>query len=154
MMTRTIYLASPFFTEEQRAWLDKLEPAVKKIAARMDENVTHIKHDMFSPRHRTYVPPDADHDDRWHAFHKNLVAIRDAVLVIARIDDFDPGTIFEMGAAWAYGIPIIAYTTLEKGRGLNLMLAEACDSFARGFTELLIMIEHKSRWRKWKGEIV
>ena len=65
--------------------------------------------------------------------------------MLARIDDFDTGTIWEMGYAAALGKPVVAYTTYESGRGLNLMLAKGCVGFVQGLNRLHSFLkgEHK-----------
>ena len=73
-------------------------------------------------------------------FERNISEIELADVVLACIDNYDPGTIWEMG--YAYGIreagctkaKLIAYTT--KHHGLNLMLSESCDGFLRGYKSI------------------
>lgn len=56
-------------------------------------------------------------------------------MVIARIDDWDPGTVWEMGFAFSYGKPTIAWS-LVPGRKLNLMLSESCEGFINGMGDM------------------
>lgn len=119
-----VYLAGPFFNEEQVSVASKLETLSEAAGL-----------DFFSPRLRCCCPPDATFAQRAMSFSMNVEAIKQSDLVIARIDDFDPGTMWEIGFAYANGRPVFAYTTVP-GRGLNLMLAQSCKGFMCGFDEL------------------
>jgi hypothetical protein len=89
---------------------------------------------------------------RQKVFDIDIGTIAYSDLVITIIDDFDPGSIFEMGAAgiicWMYdkgmiernihirNIPrIIAYSDVS-GRGLNVMLQQSVWGFANREKEL------------------
>lgn len=119
-----VYLAGPFFNNEQRI-----------VAATIEQYAEDSKLDYFSPRLRCCCPPDAPFTQRVVSFDMNCKAIEGSDLVLARIDDFDPGTMWEIGYAFAHKRPVYAYTTVE-GRGLNLMLAQSCSGFLRGFEEI------------------
>ena len=69
--------------------------------------------------------------------------IDDANLVVALIDDRDIGTIFEIGYAFAMGVPVITFTNMDYG--MNLMLAESVLAHCKGveqLTEALDMIDN------------
>ena len=123
-MIHKVYLAGPFFTEEQLS-----------VAASVEELATAAGLDFFSPRLRCCCPPDATIAQRKMSFGMNVDAIELSDLVLARIDDFDAGTMWEMGYAFRSRRPVYAYTTV-KGRGLNLMLAQSCKGFICGLDEL------------------
>lgn len=88
---------------------------------------------------------------RKKVFDIDIGSIDKCDLVVAIIDDFDCGVIFEVGYAYrgklkpyrignAFShylekIPIIAYSDIS-GRGLNVMLQVACEGFANGPEEL------------------
>lgn len=120
-----IYLAGPFFNEEQL------------MTQKIVEGICREHYwDFFSPRLECYCPPKASKEVQQRTFDMNVSHVKKAPLVIARIDDFDTGTIWEMGLAYAYKVPVIAYTTFPEGRGLNLMLARGCVGFVKGLDRL------------------
>lgn len=147
-MKHKIYLAGPFFNEEQLS----VAGAVEKLAE--DAGL-----DYFSPRLRCCCPPDASFAQRKISFDMNVNAIELSDLVIARIDDFDAGTMWEMGYAYRSKRPVYAYTTV-KGRGLNLMLAQSCKGFICGLDELAKfmgkdgMVDWNAAQRIHNGEII
>lgn len=119
-----IYLAGPFFTPEQIEVANHLEALAERSGV-----------DYFSPRLRCCCPPNASYAQRKMSFDMNVAAIETSDLVLARIDDFDAGTMWEMGYAFCCKRPVYAYTMVE-GRGLNLMLAQSCKGFLRGMNQL------------------
>lgn len=123
-MHHKIYLAGPFFNEEQI----HVAGAVEALAERSGV-------DYFSPRLRCCCPPNANFTQRALSFDMNITAIEQSDLVLARIDDFDAGTMWEMGYAFRCKRPVYAYTMVE-GRGLNLMLAQSCKGFLRGLNQI------------------
>jgi nucleoside 2-deoxyribosyltransferase len=148
-----IYLASPFFNPEQIEVLMILEAEAERLG-----------YDVFSPRIKCYCSPYASEEKRKESFHSNCRGIIEADVVLARIDDFDPGTIWELG--FSYGVKnlmvppkIYAYTTVPQ-RGLNLMLAQGVDGFLQGVPSILKFLkemkeENSDREaKKWKSQIV
>lgn len=123
-MRHKIYLAGPFFNAEQ---IDVMT-TVEHLASKAGLN-------YFSPRLRCCCPPNAPFEQRKMSFDMNVSAIEASDLVLARIDDFDAGTMWEMGYAFHAKRPVYAYTTV-LGRGLNLMLAQSCKGFICGLDEL------------------
>lgn len=107
------YLAGPFFNEEQVELIQFIEGLAS------DANP------IFSPMSDGFVlKPDASIEERDQIFQSNVDAIKEASWMLAVIDDFDPGTVWEMGYAYSDGLPILAYSDVP-GRGLNVMLAGA-----------------------------
>lgn len=154
-----IYLASPFFKEEQIYVCRQIEEKAKAVGI-----------ELFSPRIETYCPPGSPMAQRKKAFDGNIAGITMADLVLARIDDYDPGTIWELGLA--YGMqaegptietvrPIIYCFTTEENRGLNLMLAQSSHGFIKGLKNVLTLLEEISTGGPlttvehfWKKEII
>ena len=142
-MNNKIYLAGPFFNPEQISVQERLEQlCVRKGIP------------MFSPRLECLCPPDASSEQRASTFAMNVDHIVKAKFVFARIDDFDPGTMWELGYAFAFGIPSFAYTTVP-GRGLNLMLAESGLRLVCDWPDIeKFLVEGDLTVAKsWKGEI-
>jgi hypothetical protein len=150
------YLASPWFTPQQMIIMNKVRDVITSFEG--------IK--LFSPYYDGIVL-DKNNDSpemRQKVFDIDIGTIAFSDLVIAIIDDFDPGTIFEMGAAgiicWMFdkgmieynihirNIPrIIAYSDVS-GRGLNVMLQQSVWGFANGETELRDQLERFVRGDK------
>jgi nucleoside 2-deoxyribosyltransferase len=123
-MDKKVYLAGPFFNPEQIDTIHRIENLCK---------LNHV--DFFSPRLECMCPPDATEEQRRYSFEANVFHIVNAKYILARIDDFDPGTMWEMGYASRCGVPTYAFTTVE-GRGLNLMLAASGVRIIQGWDKL------------------
>jgi nucleoside 2-deoxyribosyltransferase len=138
------YLASPWFNSQQMRVMNKVRDIILKY-----EDIK-----LFAPYYDGIVL-DKKNDSiemRQKVFDIDIGAIAYSDLVVTIIDDFDPGSIFEMGAAgiicWMFdkglieydihtrNIPrIIAYSDVS-GRGLNVMLQQSIWGFANGEIEL------------------
>jgi len=107
-----VYIASPFFNEEQ---LERVKTIEKLLTS----------HDVeyFSPRRDTCVKPDSSDKERKLAFSDNLEAIRSSHFIIAVTDGKDVGTMFEAGYAFAEHVPILYFAETLGDRPFNLMLA-------------------------------
>jgi len=146
---RHIYLAAPFFNEQQRPLVDFFE------------SFSDDKFPIYSPRlDGGVLSPTATRDEQIEIFDSNTAAIDAAEYVLAVVDDFDPGVIWEMGYAYAIGRATLAYTDIE-GRGLNVMLAGSCDlgfiSGRKAFTEFhqeaIVLGSDPFPRNTWRGEI-
>lgn len=115
----TLYLAGPFFTAHQ-----------KEVASTVGAVFASIR--VFDPRKHPQLDTGATPQE---VYNNNVEALDTCDLILACIDDFDPGTIWEMGYGHAMGTPIIAYS-LVPGRGLNLMLRESVIGFLSGLEQL------------------
>lgn len=131
-----IYIASPFFNEKQLQVVKLIEDALRK------EQI-----EFFSPRLEGGSLKDMSPEERKNVskeiYYMNLDAIESAHIMISIIDDFDPGTMFELGYAAGIipetGICIITYSA-EK-HGLNVMLAHCSDGHANDIPTLIHMIK-------------
>lgn len=144
---RHVYLAAPFFNDTQRNVCSFIE--------RHERDTLPI----YSPRiDGGVLTPDATNEQREAIFTSNTDAIDDASWVLAVIDDFDSGVIWEMGYAWGQAVPTLGYSDVP-GRGLNVMLAGSCSlGFVNGRNELgaLLRSGDPSEWfprNTWRGEI-
>lgn len=143
------YLAAPFFNSQQRELCDFIE----ELFLRSDIP-------LYSPRNDGFVlKPDATNEERNQIFQSNVMAIRTARWVLAVIDDFDPGVIWEMGLAYGHSVPTLAYSDVP-GRGLNVMLAGSCKlGFVNGRPNLTQLIESAPvegpafPMNTWSGEV-
>lgn len=142
---RHVYLAAGFFTEQQVAVCNYVE------------GFHSTDHPIYSPRlDGGVLKPDSSSLEIAEVFNSNKVAIDVADWVLAVIDDFDPGVIWEIGYAHARGAKILGYSDVP-GRGLNVMLAGACNlGFVNGRDDLAKVFR---RWpaefpkNTWSGEI-
>lgn len=124
MSKRRVYLAGPFFSVVQETTIQALEVIL-----------TERDVEFFSPR---WGKPELmkDRSNAAEVFENNLVEMAKSTEMLAIIDDFDPGTVWEMG--WYYhrrlqtqrAKRIIAVSL--AGHGLNLMLHESCNGFLQG----------------------
>lgn len=138
-----IYTAGPFFNPEQIQVQSRIEELCRKNSI-----------NFFSPRLECFCPPDATNEQRSETFRKNRDSIIAADMILARIDDYDPGTMWELGYAHAFGVPSFAYTTFPD-RGLNLMLAESGLKIVRGWTAIeRFLAGDKAVAEGWKGSII
>lgn len=144
-----MYLAAPFFNDQQRDLCDFIE------SFETSEIV------IYSPRKDGGVlkPNDTVENIR-NTYEENCLQISNASFMLAVIDDFDPGTIWEIGYGTRAGTPILAYSDVA-GRGLNVMLAGSADlGFINGRDELTSFFKAFAGWNwdafprnTWSGEI-
>jgi nucleoside 2-deoxyribosyltransferase len=120
-----VYMAGPLFTLQERR--------VNRELAREIER-------MF-PGCEVLLPQDFKHDDKFndqrafgYIFKGCIDGINDCQCMVAWLDgpDSDSGTCFEVGYAYAKGMPVIGVRTdfrLNQERGVNVMLSRACAAF-------------------------
>lgn len=120
-----IYLAAPLFAIHERRINRELAAAIER----------------HCPGVRVMLPQDFKHDDRYNdqkafglIFKGCIDAIDASRCVLAWLDgpDADSGTCFEVGYAYAKGIPVIGVRTdfrHNQERGVNVMLSRACAAF-------------------------
>lgn len=107
----SIYLASPFFSQAE---VDFVE-AVRDTLLDLGFNV-------YSPKDEGGIlGVDKLKSQAKEVFDHDVEALRTCPLMVAIIDDFDPGTIWEIGCGYALDKDII--TISRNGYGLNIMLA-------------------------------
>jgi len=143
-----IYLASPFFNPQQDQVVEDLKRSMGRFSL-----------EYYSPKDQFRVNFKTDPPEKLEqCFQANIKAIREADLILAVIDDFDPGTVWEMGYAFANKKPILAFSAVP-GRGLNLMLSQSCVGFCNGVAELEVILDRYKKLRRidsvsWKGEVI
>jgi len=120
----SVYLAAPFFNEEQRVVCTEVENLCGSQGR-----------PILSPRNICLLPQPCTPAQQRATFATNLQCIKAAGVVLARIDDFDPGTIWEVGYAYAMGKAVVAFTTVPD-RGLNVMLAQSCVGIIQGMEKV------------------
>ena len=114
-----IYIAGPFFNPTQLAVIESIEDACGM------HNI-----EFMSPRLEGGVLKDMTPEERKQAaddvFDMNVKGVKDCDAVIAVIDDYDAGTMIEIGMAYAFGKRIITVT--NNNYGLNVMLAKPVEA--------------------------
>ena len=129
-----VYLAAPLFSAAERSFNSELAASLR------------------AHRFRVYLPQEHGDDGAARgptalsALFERLVAALDAAdLVVAVIDgaDADSGTAWEMGYAYARGVPVVALRTdfrrVGEGECANLML-ECSSAVAESFDELAALL--------------
>ena len=113
-MNKLVYLASPFFKQEQIERIEFIENCLEKNG-----------YTVFSPRKEFVVKPNATKEDREKGFLGNCKAIQSCDFVLAVTDGKDIGTIWESGFAFANGKPVLYFAETLGNNEFNLMLAES-----------------------------
>lgn len=112
-----VYLAGPFFNQEQLARIEFIERLLQKN-----------DYDVFSPRKASLLKGDSSLDKMKKTFDNNIKSIDECDFVLAILDTeqenkySDSGTIFETGYAYSKNKPIL-YFNENRNKGSNLMLA-------------------------------
>ena len=120
-----VFIASPFFNQEQIDRVQRLENALMRNPYVMD---------IFSARfHQFEQLKFGSKEWRRATFHNDLKFLRRADVVVA-VHDFegsnvDSGTAFEIGYAYAMQKPIILIN--EKGSTINLMLSDSLHAYLK-----------------------
>lgn len=118
-----VYLAGPFFSNEQVARL-------KQVERSLAENPQPFS--VYSPRLYQEGSSEPNTPERAREiFEKDMLELTRADVVVAVLDDHegiaDPGTAFEIGAAHVRNKPVIAFQ--EKAAAVNLMLTESVQAY-------------------------
>ena len=120
-----VYLAAPLFSQVERRWN-------REFAGLLAER---------TPGLEVILPQDfrvrGRYNDRkrfTELFRKCIEAVRCADVVVAVLDgpDTDSGVAFEMGYAYASGVPVVGVRTdfrQSQERGVNLMCSRPCAQF-------------------------
>lgn len=140
------YLAAPFFNPSQLAFVEEIEklldesgytyfsPRLGENAQEMNARIAELK--AWERRRASILPgsladwekmnpkPQPPDDAlRNKVFFDNYDNIDKADILVAVIDDFDVGVMWEVGYAYKAHVPIL--TTTARDYGCNLMLAQS-----------------------------
>jgi len=121
-----VYIASPFFNESQLSMVYYIEDSLEThgISFHSPRTSGIIKH----------LPQEEKEAKAKETFEKDVYYLRQCNLMIAVIDGFDPGTVWEMGHFFAHGKRIATITNEKKM--LNIMLRESVVAHLYGINEL------------------
>jgi nucleoside 2-deoxyribosyltransferase len=112
-----IYLAGPFFSMQQRRLVEEALAALTSCGV-----------DVFSPLHEVGMGGSAK-----VIAEKDLEGLRSCSRMLALLEGFDPGTVFEVGYARARDMPVFAFSELSQGEALTMIEGSGCvviDDFA------------------------
>lgn len=129
-----VYLAGPYFTESHKNTID----TVRQMLMKLDDRIV-----VYSPFHDgidfTEAGKNVSGDKSLVAkmiFSENIAAIDKSHIILALVDDRDPGTIMEIGYAVGKDKPVITYSGQDYG--VNLMIS---NSSVAHYTNLREMVE-------------
>ena len=124
-----IYLASPFFNDFQREVVRALENVLGEIVGPDGQ--------VFSPSRDgvKLVMGESTWEDRKGVFEANCYNIDDSDVVVAVLDGYDTGTMWEVGRATRLNIPVI---TISKEIPLGGIYSDRIDE-----NELMYYIKHR-----------
>ncbi len=120
-----IYIAAPFFNEEQTLKVETIKTILKNL-----------KLTFYSPKDVNLFENNKGFDPDI-IFKENLRAIKESNIIIAVTNDRDQGTHWEMGYAFSCNIPVIAiWINSDKEAKFNLMLSQSCIATFTNFKDL------------------
>lgn len=120
-----IYLAGPFFCEQERIWVDRVCVALESAGLQ-----------IYSPsRENGIITLSSTEAERERTFISDLELIEQSKVVVALLDHEDSGTHFEIGYAHKKGIPVIGLQT--SGDQPNNMILFGCQKIVRSLSELI-----------------
>lgn len=131
-MADYLYLAGPFFDDEQVERISKVEAA-------LDANST-VK-DYFSPRKYQYDGLEFGTKEWRKAVYQNDIDNLEKANAVLAIVDFegeqvDSGTAFEIGHAVKAGIPVIIFQEKDIDK-LNVMISDSLTAYLKTTDEIL-----------------
>ena len=122
MLGMKVYLASPFFNDEQVKLVDSLKSLLEEAG-----------YDVISPKDKLMLSRDSIREEIQRCFKMNCDDMDSADWVLANIEGWDPGTTWETGYMFRSGKPIV-YFSDTPGRRLNVMLQQS-GSFVNGLDD-------------------
>ncbi|MCD1295413.1 nucleoside 2-deoxyribosyltransferase [Methanocella sp. CWC-04] len=117
-----LFLAGPFFTEEEAGRLDKVKTALEKLG-----------YEVYSTSHRNNRINLNSAVEKTIRFRLLCEEISKSDGVFAVLDGKDAGTIWEMGYAFAIGKPVIAF--IERDPYFSLMI-DRSSAYLVGFENI------------------
>ena len=128
-----LYLAGPFFTDQQKATMDRVKALCEKVGFIVAD-----------PRQLGPVIVDTPDKKKTPEFFKkifdgNIDGMDESRFILACLEDKDIGTSFELGFMYCSGKPIISFN-FGEGK-TNVMLGQAVDFHASTFEALEEFLE-------------
>lgn len=147
-----IYLASGWFNPVQKYIMDEMYEVLSIFKKEGKLN-------FFAPFYDGIVLQKDDPREKWEkVWNLDIGKILGCDLMIANLEGFEPGTVFETGYACALEIPIVWYSSAPN-RACNLMLSFPASGFANSKAQLAEAIWHvldgkPGKYNLWEGEPV
>lgn len=138
-----IYLASPFFNEEELKHVEALESTLRSLG-----------HTVFSPREAQLPEMEfGSFEWRTNIFRNDLNHIKWADCIVGIIDDNygDTGTAWELGAAYILGKPVYLYN--PTGNIINLMLTDSLHGYFESLAEIQEYDFHNAPAKPYMKEV-
>lgn len=104
-----IYLAAPFFTLAERWLVETCRPVLRGLGAH-----------VFSPLHD--VGPGGD-----EVAARDLDGLRTSDAVLALLDGWDPGTVYEVGWAHRHDLPVVGFLNAEGHEGTKMLVGSGAE---------------------------
>jgi len=117
-----IYLAGPFFNFAQLSVIEEMADLFREAGLR-----------VFSPYH------DVGFGHSSQIAKQDLDALHASRVVIACLEGYDPGTVFEVGYARALAIPVLVYSPNLQDLHSTMFLGSGCE-LVRDFTTAVYRI--------------
>ncbi|WP_379142590.1 PfkB family carbohydrate kinase [Paenibacillus sp. sgz500992] len=127
-LKKAIYLAGPFFSEQQLIWLNLVCNSLKNAGFQ-----------VLSPSSENgIITKDTTFEERKHIFNQDIKLLEEAEFMVALLDHDDPGTFFEIGYAFKKKIPVFALKTSPFH--INNMILFGCISVSSSIEELVDLL--------------
>lgn len=107
-----VYLAAPFFTLAERWLVETCRDVLRGLGA-----------DVFSPLHD--VGPGGD-----EVAARDLEGLERASGVLALLDGWDPGTVYEVGWAHRKGLPVVGFLHGPGDEGTKMLVGSGAEIYA------------------------
>jgi hypothetical protein len=105
----TVYLAAPFFSLAERWLVETCRSVLAGLGA-----------DVFSPLHD--VGPGGD-----EVAAEDLAGLQRCDSVLALLDGWDPGTVYEAGWAHRHGLPVVGFQNTPGHDGTKMLVGTGAD---------------------------
>lgn len=149
---KKVYLASGWFNPTQTSIMNE----IKEV---LDVFKEHKFLDFFAPYWDGIQLKKDDPIEKWETvWNLDIDTINSCDLMIANLEGFEPGTVFETGYASAKNIPVIWYSSIPN-RTCNVMLSFPALGFAKSKEQLAEAIWHfldnkPGKYNLWNGSPV
>ena len=128
-MSDLVYIAAPLFSEKQR-------DLIKEIELQLDLR----DQEFFSPREYGNISGEKMTAKRMkRIFDMNIRMLDECDTLVAVTDNFDPGTVFEIGVAYTLDKRIITYS--DEGYGANVMIKYATFTHCNSMEHLILALD-------------
>jgi nucleoside deoxyribosyltransferase len=136
-----VFLATPFFNGLQEARMDAVYSILQKAGLA-----------VWCAAKDFRLTPKSSEEDKNRAFVEDCQRLQTCDFVVAITNDYDPGTMWEMGYAYSHGKKVIGLAVGLSGK-FNLMLAKSCFATATTFEELEGVLSSLNTPKPYTGEV-